>query len=151
MDTTRFDRLQFKLFAAIAGTIAALTFAAYAVFSWSFDRGFVDFINRADEARLATLIDTLAQGYAREGRWDWIVDDRERWIALVRSDLGLPAHSSGESSDQPQPPIGKMAADATSARVPLTIDPRLLLFDASRRRLIGRAVRRAKRPSKSEA
>ena len=139
MDTRRFDRLQLKLFAAIAGTIATLTFAAYAVFSWSFDRGFVDFINRADEARLATLIDTLAQGYAREGRWDWIVDDRERWIALVRSHLGLPAQSSGESSDQPQPPIGKMGTDATSARVPLTIDPRLLLFDASRRRLIGRA------------
>ena len=131
MDTTRFDRLQFKLFAAIAGTIAALTFAAYAVFSWSFDRGFVDFINRADEARLETLIDTLAQGYAREGGWGWIAKDRERWVELVRSNLGLPAATPTEISGQPQ--------SAGAARLPLTIDPRLLLFDAARQRLIGRA------------
>jgi two-component system sensor histidine kinase BaeS len=124
MDTTRFDRLHIKLFAAIAGTIAALTFAAYAVFSWSFDRGFIDFINRADEARLETLIDTLGAGYAREGSWDWIVNDRERWVELVRSNLGFGVRAQQSGSDP---------------SFPLTIDPRLLLFDASRQRLIGRA------------
>ena len=124
MDTTRFDRLHIKLFAAIAGTIAALTFAAYAVFSWSFDRGFVDFINRADEARLETLIDTLASGYAREGSWDWLVKDRSRWIELVRSHLGFGIRTETPGSDP---------------SFPLTIDPRLMLFDASRQRLIGRA------------
>ena len=124
MDTTRFDRLHIKLFAAIAGTIAALTFAAYAVFSWSFDRGFIEFINRADEARLETLVDTLAAGYAREGSWDWIVKDRSRWIELVRSNLGFGVGSQKSGSDP---------------NFPLTIDPRLLLFDASRERLIGRA------------
>ena len=131
MNTTRFDRLHIKLFAAIAGTIAALTFAAYAVFSWSFDRGFVDFINRADEARLQGLIDTLAEGHGRDGNWDWIVNDRNRWIALVRSHLGVPAPSAAETATPQQ-------AEAAT-RFPLTIDPRLLLFDASRQRLIGRA------------
>ena len=130
MNSARFDRLHIKLFAAIAGTIAALTFAAYAVFSWSFDRGFVDFINRADEARLEPLVATLAEGYSREGNWDWIVNDRDRWIELVRSSLGLPAPSA-ESAREPRA--------AEPPRLPLTIDPRLLLFDASRRRLIGRA------------
>ena len=124
MDTARFDRLHIKLFAAIAGTIAALTFAAYAVFSWSFDRGFVDFINRADEARLETLVDTLGAGYAREGSWDWLVNDRDRWIELVRSNLGFGVSAQKSGSDP---------------NFPLTIDPRLLLFDASRQRLIGRA------------
>ena len=145
MDTTRLDRLHIKLFAAIAGTIAALTFAAYAVFSWSFDRGFVEFINRSDAARLEPLIETLAQGYAREGSWGWIADDRDRWIALVRSSLGLPSPTpteaapgagGGESDsgdrDKPQTEPG-------AQRLPLTIDPRLLLFDASRQRVIGRA------------
>ena len=124
MDTARFDRLHIKLFAAIAGTIAALTFAAYAVFSWSFDRGFVDFINRADEGRLETLVDTLGAGYAREGSWDWLVNDRDRWIELVRSNLGFGVSTQKSGSDP---------------NFPLTIDPRLLLFDASRQRLIGRA------------
>ena len=72
MDKSRFDRLHVKLFLAIAGAIAALTFAAYLVFSWSFERGFVQYLNRADEARLELMIDRLADGYAREGGWDWI-------------------------------------------------------------------------------
>jgi len=129
MDTNRFDRLHLKLFAAIAGTIAALTFAAYAVFSWSFDRGFVEFINRADEARLEPLIATLAEGHEREGGWDWIANDRERWIELVRTGLGLSTASTS----------GDRSTSAESSRLPLTIDPRLLLFDASRQRLVGRA------------
>ena len=149
MDTSRFDRLHFKLFAAIAGTIAVLTFAAYAVFSWSFDRGFVDFINRANEARLQTLVDNLAQSYEREGSWDWIVNDRDRWMALVRSHLGLPSPAWAETAGQAQAAGGRTAPAASdpeqsatapgAQRLPLTIDPRLLLFDASRQRLIGRA------------
>jgi two-component system sensor histidine kinase BaeS len=130
MDKNRFDRLHIKLFAAIAGTIATLTFVAYAVFSWSFDRGFVDFINRADAARLEPLIATLAEGYAREGNWNWIAGDRSRWIELVRENLSLPAERDASPESQPS---------AETPRLPLTIDPRLLLFDAERRRLIGRA------------
>lgn len=136
MDTTRFDRLHIKLFAVIAGTIAALTLAAYAVFSWSFDRGFVEYINRADEARLGPLIAVLAEGHAKAGGWDWIAKDRERWIALVRAHLGLPAPAAAETTGQPQAAAKPEAVD--SVRLPLTIDPRLLLFDASRKQLIGR-------------
>ena len=48
----RLDSLRVKLFLAIAGGTAALALAAYLVFSWSFDRGFVDYVNQADEARV---------------------------------------------------------------------------------------------------
>ena len=48
MDKTRFDRLYVKLFVAIAGAIALLTLAAYLVFSASFERGFVQYLERAD-------------------------------------------------------------------------------------------------------
>ena len=130
MDTTRFDRLHIKLFAAIAGTIAVLTLAAYAVFSWSFERGFVEYINRADEARLAPLIATLAQGYGSEGGWDWVAKDRDRWIDLVRAGLGLPSAPRSDTSNVP--------STAGPGRLPLTIDPRLLLFDERQQQLIGR-------------
>jgi two-component system sensor histidine kinase BaeS len=105
------DTLRVKLFLAIAGGTAALALAAYLVFSWSFDRGFLDYVNRADEARLQPLIETLAQGHAREGGWKWVAEDRRRWFDLIRETLGLP---------------------------PVTIDPRLMLFDSERRQLIGR-------------
>ncbi|MGH8739255.1 MAG: ATP-binding protein [Burkholderiales bacterium] len=114
----RLDNLRVKLFLAIAGGTAALALAAYLVFSWSFDRGFIDYVNRADEARLQPLIEALAQGHAREDGWKWVAEDRRRWFELIRETLGLP---------------------------PVTIDPRLMLFDTDGTQLVGRAenVKRA--------
>jgi two-component system sensor histidine kinase BaeS len=141
VDKTRFDRLYIKLFAAIAGTIGVLTLATYLVFSWSFERGFVQYLHRADEARLEILIDRLADGYVREGGWAWVANDRERWIALTREALGLPSRS--EASKAGAVSAGPKGADGTAEvqrprDLPLTIDPRLLLFDRDRRQLIGR-------------
>jgi two-component system sensor histidine kinase BaeS len=108
----RLDNLRVKLFLAIAGGTAALSLTAYLVFGWSFDRGFADYVNRADEARLQPLIAALADGHAREGGWRWVAEDRRRWFEVVRETVGLP---------------------------PVTIDPRLMLFDADGTQLVGRA------------
>ena len=117
----RFDRLHVKLFLTIAGAIAGLTFITYLVFTWSFERGFVQYVNTADEARLELMTDRLETVYAREGGWAAIASDGERWMAMSRDALGLP--SSAEPGERRE--------------LPLTIDPRLLLFDGNRARLIG--------------
>ena len=105
------NTLRVKLFLVIAGATAALSLIAYLVFSWSFDRGFIDYVNRADEERLQPFIEALAQGHAREGGWKWVAEDRRRWFDLVRETVGLP---------------------------PVTIDPRLMLFDSDGTQLVGR-------------
>src|SRR5499427_10926731 len=103
----RFDRLHLKLFLAIAGTIAGLTLVTYLVFTWTFERGFVQYVNRADEARLELMIDRLADVYAREDGWASIAADQDRWDAMSRDALGLPS-----------------SADPGQRReLPLTIDP----------------------------
>jgi two-component system, OmpR family, sensor histidine kinase BaeS len=119
----RFDRLYLKLFLAIAGAIAGLTFITYLVFTWTFERGFVQYVNRADDARLELMTDRLADLYAREGGWVALARDTDRWAAMSRDALGLP--SSAEPGQRRE--------------LPLTIDPRLLLLDADRTVLIGRA------------
>jgi two-component system sensor histidine kinase BaeS len=113
----RIDTLRVKLFLAIAGGTAALALAGYLVFSWSFDRGFADYVNGADEQRLQPLLEALASGYGQEGNWAWVANDRRRWFDLVRETVGLP---------------------------PVAIDPRLMLFDAQRDLLIGRPEAAAK-------
>ena len=122
MGLGRLDRLHVKLFLAIAGAIAGLTLVTYLVFSWTFERGFVQYVNRADEARLELMSDRLGEGYAREGGWAWVVNDHDRWTAMSRDALGLPAS----------------AEPGARRELPLTIDPRLLLFDRDRKLLIGR-------------
>ncbi|HEY0336186.1 MAG TPA: histidine kinase dimerization/phospho-acceptor domain-containing protein, partial [Burkholderiales bacterium] len=129
MDKSRFDKLHVKLFLAIAGGIAALTLAAYFVFTASFERGFIQYLNGADEARLESMVDRLADDYVRYGGWSWLASDRDRWLEMSREALGLP-----------RPPEQAQSPQQTRARrdTPLTIDPRLILFDADRTQLIGR-------------
>jgi two-component system sensor histidine kinase BaeS len=122
MDFRRLDRLHVKLFLAIAGAIAGLTLVTYLVFTWTFERGFVQYVNRSDDARLELMVDRLAEDYARDGGWARIAGDRDRWAAMSRDALGLPAS----------------AEPGARRELPLTIDPRLLLFDDRRALLIGR-------------
>ena len=118
----RFDRLYLKLFLAIAGAIVGLTLVSYLVFTWTFERGFVQYVNRADDARLELMTDRLADVYAREGGWAALARDTDRWAAISRDALGL--SSSAEPGERRE--------------LPLTIDPRLLLLDADHAVLIGR-------------
>lgn len=125
----RFDRLRIKLFLAIAGVNAVLALAAYLIFSWSFDRGVIDYMHQTNQQRLDTLSVMLAQGYAQQGNWDWVTKDKKRWEELSRNALGLP----------PPPPEGQL--ELTVPEPPLTFRRRLLLFDAERKLLIGREDR----------
>jgi two-component system sensor histidine kinase BaeS len=129
VDKNRLDTLFVKLFIAIAGAIALLTLAAYFVFSWSFEHGFVQYLHRADEIRLERMVDRLEEIYVQEGGWAALAANRERWIETAREALGLP--KAPERS-----PLGDTGSSQRD--LPLTIDPRLMLFDGERRQLVGR-------------
>ena len=159
----RFDTLGVKLFLAIAGANIVLVMSAYLIYSWSFDKGFVEYLNRADETRLQPLVTQLAEGYRQNGNWDWIASDRQRWLDLTREALGLgrfprrppdgaqpdnrQAPAEQRTASEPVTPAVPGSAAPASAPValpnpaafspPLTIDRRLLLFDAQRQRLVG--------------
>lgn len=82
------DTLGVKLFLAIAGAHLVLVMAVYLVYSWSFDKGLVDYVNQAEQARLTPMIEQLADGYRQQGDWRWVADDREVWVTLLRQTLG---------------------------------------------------------------
>lgn len=142
----RFDSLRVKLFLAIAGANVVLVMAAYLIYGWSFDRGLVEYLNKADETRLQPLVVRLANGYREHGHWDWIVGDRERWFELSREVLGsgrVPRRA-GEQGQPPgaPPPVPNAPPPPAEVAPPgnppaLTIDPRLLLLDANKRVVIG--------------
>ena len=163
---SRFDTLRVKLFLAIAGANVVLVMTAYLIYSWSFDKGLVEYLNQADEARLQPLIVRLAEGHRQNGNWSWITEDRQRWQELSREVLGTgrmprrnaeasPAHGAPTpSGTEPRPytapsaptlpppapgasPLAAGAPPVPNVPPPLTIDPRLLLLDPQRNLLAG--------------
>lgn len=155
---SRFDTLRVKLFLAIAGANVVLVMTAYLIYSWSFDKGLVEYLNKADESRLQPMIVRLAEGYRQNGNWDWITEDRQRWQDLSREVLGTgrmprrpgeqapmpPAQTPSDgqprspaTSPSPPPPSPMAAQPAPAVPPTFTIDPRLLLLDPQRNLLAG--------------
>jgi two-component system sensor histidine kinase BaeS len=155
------DRLGVKLFLAIAGANLVLVMAVYLIYSWSFDKGLVDYVNQTEQARLTPMITRLAEGYQKNGSWSWLTEDREGWAALLGESLGwrLPRRgwlraegTEGVGADGPGGGSGpgtrlierrylpfrlsreESGPDATIP--PITIDWRVMLFDASQQVLI---------------
>ena len=125
----RLDSLRVKLFLAIAGANMLLVIVAYLVYSWSFDRGMVDYLNRAYDARLAPLVRGLATNYQTQGSWQWYVDDPDALGKLLHESLGLSAEDRGsEVSDELGP---------GHHRKPAWVEGRLFLLNAEREVLTG--------------
>jgi two-component system sensor histidine kinase BaeS len=144
---SRFDTLRVKLFLAIAGANIVLVMSAYFIYSWSFDKGLVEYLNKADENRLQPMIVRLADGYRQHGNWAWITDDRQRWQDLSREVLGtgrmprrageLSPPAPGAIAPPPAPGVPLPAQPAPNVPPTFTIDPRLLLLDPERNLLAG--------------
>jgi len=156
------DRLGVKLFLAIAGANLVLVMAVYLIYSWSFDKGLVDYVNQTEQARLTPMITRLAEGYRKNGSWNWLTEDREGWAALLGESLGwrLPRRgwlrAEGEDSgstegrrsierrylpfrltrDEMDRNAGRPGSGREATIPPITIDWRVMLFDASQQVLI---------------
>jgi two-component system sensor histidine kinase BaeS len=130
------DTLRVKLFLAIAGAHLVLVAAVYLIYSWSFDKGLVDYVNQSEQARLVPIISQLADGYRQNGDWAWVTDDRERWFNILREVLGWRVgrrdmreikdgvHFQTEERVPPAPLLDE------GPLPPITIDWRVMLFDA---------------------
>ena len=110
-------RLKYQLFLALLAGGALLLALPAGIAAWSFDRAFLDYVNRLQRQRLEPLRSALVDGYARHGDWRWIASGREDWRALVRDSVRGDPPRHGR---RPPP------------------DRALLLADAGRRVLIGR-------------
>jgi two-component system sensor histidine kinase BaeS len=115
----RFDSLRAKLFLAIAGANMLLVVVAYLIYGWSFDRGLLDYLNRADDARLAPLVQRLSAEYSARGSWQWLAENPEALHRVLHDSL---APILGEN-------IGK----------PAWVEGRLFVVDADRKLVVGDA------------
>ena len=133
-----FDTLGVKLFLAIAGANLVLVMAVYLVYSWSFDKGLVDYVNQSEQARLVPIIQRLADGYRENGDWAWVTEDRDSWNSLLGEVLGWRFGRREGSRTGRQDAIREFRAFDENAGPlpPITIDWRVMLFDENQAALI---------------
>ncbi|WP_017347047.1 two-component system sensor histidine kinase BaeS [Pantoea sp. A4] len=74
-----------KLFTAIFATCLLVLITMHWGVRLSFEHGFVDYIKRGNEQRLALLSDALADQYEQHGNWEFLRNNDRLVFALLRS------------------------------------------------------------------
>ncbi|MCZ0951127.1 MAG: ATP-binding protein [Rhodospirillaceae bacterium] len=101
---------------------------------WSFDRGFLNYVNESEAERLRYFALTIATAYAEEGGWAAFENDRDRWLEVM-APPGVDPFSSTARVPSRRAPTG-IDGNLVSTD-PLAISPRISVLDAEGNRLFG--------------
>ncbi len=82
------SRLGMKLFAAILSVNVAIAASVFLAVTYSIDRGFLDYLNQAQERRATLLADGLITRWETQNSWAWLEEAPDRWPYIVRFELG---------------------------------------------------------------
>ncbi len=101
---------------------------------WSFDRGFLNYVNDSEAERLRYFALTIAAAYGEEGGWAAFENDRDRWLEVM-APPGVEPFSSTSRVQTRRAPTG-IDGNVVSTD-PLAISPRISVLDAEGNRLFG--------------
>lgn len=138
-------RLKYQLFITLLISSGILIATLYAFNSWSFNRGFLNYINNSEIQALQPLQATLSESYAETGSWDWLAQNRSLWPKLV-NDLNRDTRRNPRDRAQGQ---SRPADDADRGRSnesdgpkhrppPSGRNPRIVLADENQQIIFGR-------------
>lgn len=78
-----------KLFLAVLSTALFVALAMGVAGGWSFERGFLGYINELTEQRMVTVLPRFAERYRQEGSWEFVREQRDVWFAMIHPQSGL--------------------------------------------------------------
>jgi len=73
-----------KLFFTLLVAAGLVVIGMFAMIQWSFDRGFLNYVNALEQQRLDSLVTTLETVYSEKGGWAWLGENRRIWWRLLR-------------------------------------------------------------------
>jgi two-component system sensor histidine kinase BaeS len=133
------NSIQLKLISAFLLTTLIATAGMFAFMQWSFDRGFLNYVNSQELAKLTPLIDELGELYAKQDSWEFIQNDRRVWRGLHRKYIlndDLKFQSNDYRRQSPPPPFtGKIVQPGGRELL-----ERISLLDDKRHKVIGRPL-----------
>jgi len=123
--------IRHKLFLSLLVATTLVVAIMYGFMHWSFQHGFVSFLESRQQARVERMTEQLADIYSAEGSWDGLLQDRVRWWRLMAD--GRTMHGPGMGMGPGHGPGGGM-------RGPGGLEGGLVLLDADKHVLAGRVA-----------
>ncbi len=134
-----------KLFLSFLAATGVVVVGMVFFMTWSFERGFVRFVEARQAERLDALSTRLAEIYAQDGGWSRLQAEPGRWVSLLLETRERPHHhpppwvryarTGGEWPPERDEPHREGR--------PPPLELRLMLLDASRKVVVGRPDRTA--------
>lgn len=94
--------IKYKLFFIFLAAIFLVVIGMFFLIQWSFDRGFLNYINTIELQRLDILAQRLEENYKKTGSWDYISGNRQLWNDYLR-DTGTEIRGELPAPSLPQP------------------------------------------------
>ncbi|WP_163832542.1 ATP-binding protein [Spartinivicinus ruber] len=82
-----FLSIRWKLCILVVIATSLVALIMFGLMQWSFDRGFLQYINQRDSAQLEKLVPSLTSYYQQQQSWQALTQNRRRWSELVISAL----------------------------------------------------------------
>lgn len=120
----------------------------YAFNSWSFNRGFLEYLNKAEIQKLTPMVNELTAGFEQTGDWGWLTNSLETWDSMLQRHVGkrpaphprpdfpadFPQNAPPSEAIDDRPPASGSSSVTSSI---LTFDAQLVLGDRDKQILIG--------------
>ena len=71
--------IKYKLFATLLAAVLVVVVGMFFLIHWSFDRGFLNYVNTVESKRLDSLAQHLQEAYADQGEWMFLQDNPKLW------------------------------------------------------------------------
>jgi two-component system, OmpR family, sensor histidine kinase BaeS len=133
-------RIRHKLFATLLLTSVIVAAGLFFFLQWNFDRGFLNYVKSQEMEQLDRLAVQLTGYYATNGSWQFIAQNHHLWRKMHEDtspirpieERGAREEDVAFPSHPPLPPPGILPPRASR-----DLGPRIVLFDADRKWIIG--------------
>ncbi len=119
-------RLSTRFFLTFLASSLLLVVSMLLVMQWSFDRGFLRYVNTLEQNRLISLRTVLEEDYTLRGNWRTLNQRPQLWRQLL--------HRAADGESETPPPPSPRKKEQKERH----FERRLTLYDAEQRPLIGR-------------
>lgn len=80
-----------------------------ALMKWSFEKGFLEYVNKLEEETHANLVENLAEAYSQNGDWSFLEGNHRAWKQIHRASIAIPEPENGIKMETEMRPSDKDA------------------------------------------